>query len=120
MASKLQTSETGIGEKTEILEVETLKFRGGHGRSVSHGRVPPWLRATSASELPSQYYHDEEKCAFVRAAVEEADNVRMPELGDNVHQALELGAGEHDSWFHLGAVRAAEIAQGGLGRTGFE
>ena len=52
----------------------------------------------------------------------------MPGLGDDVHLALKLGygtgvglgAGEHDLGFHMGVVHAAEIAQGGLERTGFE
>ena len=69
-----------------------------------------------------------EEGALVRAAIEEADDVRVLEFGDDGQLAFELvhgagvglGAGEHDSRFHMGAVHAAEIAQRGLGRTGFE
>ncbi len=41
--------------KAEILKAETLKFRERPKLGVSHGGVLPWLRATLASEPPSQY-----------------------------------------------------------------
>ena len=91
----------GGGESFERLECPRAEGIPWQGAAVAAGDIGE--RAAIA------VFHDEEEGAFVRAAVEEADDIGMPELGDDVHLALELGygtgvglgAGEHDFHGHF-------------------
>jgi len=67
---------------------------------------------TQSSKLAvAEFHEEEEEDALVRTAVEEADNVRVLEFGDDGHPAFEgvdgagvgLSAGEQDSGFQMDA-----------------
>ncbi len=94
----------GGGEAFERLERPWHEHIGREGAAAGLGDIGQ--RAAVA------VFHDKEEGALVRAAIEEADDVRMLEPGDDLHFAFEvidgagvgLGAGEHE--FHRHRIAA--------------
>ena len=120
----------GGGEAFERLQRPRHEHIGRDGAAAGLGDIGQ--RAAVA------VFHDEEEGALVGAAVEEADDVRMLEPGDDLHFAFEvldgarfrLGTGKHEFHRHRIAARfrggeidgpaaaAAEFALDGVIREG--
>ncbi len=125
--------DVAVDEDVVRLDVavhEALLVRGGESFERLDG---PWhedIRGDGAAarlggigqRAAIAVFHNEEKGALIGTAVEEADDVRVPESGDDFHLALELidgagiglGAGKHE--FHGHRV-AAGFAGGEIDRA---
>jgi hypothetical protein len=92
-------------------------------RKIGAERFPWQGDAVAAGDMCERaagaVFHDEVEGTLVQAAVEEADDMRVLEFGDDGHLAFEwvhgagvgLGAGEHDFHHHFSRAALLGICQ---------